>query len=244
MPYYKRILIKISGEALAGKKGYGISLTSINNIVKQIVELHNMGLEICIVVGAGNIFRGEKGTKQGISRCTADHMGMLGTVFNSLVVHDAFINFGIDARVMSSVSMRFFCEEYIFKKALCYLNKRKVLIFAAGAGLTHFSTDTVSILRALEMKCDIVMKGTNVDGVYSKDPKKYMDAVFYPSINYSQVLLDNLKVIDATAISLARENNMPILVFSINEENALLNVIKKSGKCSLITQEGVKKWKS
>ena len=213
-PAYTRVLLKFSGEALMGDQEFGISSEIITSFAKQVKEISDLGVEVAIVIGGGNIFRGLSGTAEGVDRVTGDHMGMLATVINSLALQNSIENLGIPTRVLSAIEMNKIAEPYIKRRAIRHLEKGRVVIFGAGIGNPYFTTDTAAALRAIEIGAEIVAKATKVDGVYDKDPKKYSDAVKYEEVSYQEVLTKNLKVMDATAISLCRENNLPIVVFN------------------------------
>ncbi|MEX0583298.1 MAG: UMP kinase, partial [Sneathiella sp.] len=220
---------KCSGEALLGNQQYGIDVETVSRIAKDIRAAHDMGVEVCVVVGGGNIFRGISGTAKGMDRSSADYMGMLATVMNALALQNAIEAQGMDSRVLSAIPMSAVCEPYIRRRAERHLEKGRIVIFAAGTGNPYFTTDTAAALRAAEMKCDALLKGTNVDGVYDKDPRKHDDAKRYDTLSHLDVLARDLKVMDAAAISLARENKIPILVFSIQEAGAFARVLQKEG---------------
>lgn len=220
---YKRILLKLSGEALMGEGSFGISPEMITHVAREIQTVHERNVQIALVIGAGNIFRGVAGASRGMDRSAADNMGMLATVINSLAVQDALEKQGIPTRVMSAIAMRTVCEPYIRRRALRHLEKDRAVIFAAGTGNPYFTTDTAAVLRALEVDADVIMKATRVDGVYDKDPEKSPDAVRYENLTYSEVLQKNLRVMDASAISLAREEKLPILVFNMKTPG---NIVK------------------
>ena len=222
---YKRVLLKLSGEALAGDKAFGISTDIIDRIADEIKVIHELGVEIAIVLGGGNIFRGIAGTAQGMDRATSDYMGMLATVMNSLALQDCLEKRGVYTRVMSAIEMHELCEPYIRRRAVRHLEKKRIVIFAAGTGNPYFTTDTAASLRAMEVGAEIIMKATKVDGVYSADPEKDPNATFYKSLDYLDVLKNNLKVMDSTAISLCMDNNLPILVFNLNKPGNLRRVI-------------------
>ena len=228
-PHYRRVLLKCSGEALLGNQQYGIDVETVSRIAKDIGDAHAAGVEVCVVVGGGNIFRGISGTAKGMDRSSADYMGMLATVMNALGLQNAIEALGMDSRVLSAIPMSAVCEPYIRRRAERHLEKGRIVIFAAGTGNPYFTTDTAAALRAAEMKCDALLKGTNVDGVYDKDPRQHADAERYATLSHLDVLAKDLKVMDAAAISLARENNIPILVFSIQEEGAFARVLRKEG---------------
>ena len=212
-PKYKRVLLKLSGEALMGEQEYGISSHMINIFSKQIVELTNLGIQVAVVIGGGNIFRGLSGEEQGIDRVTGDHMGMLATVINALALQNTIEKLGVQTRVQTGLEIPKVAEPFIKRKAQRHLEKGRVVIFGAGTGNPYFTTDTAAALRAMEIEADIVMKGTKVDGIFDKDPAKYADAKKYDIIRYSDVIAQGLKVMDTAAISLCMDNNLPILVF-------------------------------
>jgi uridylate kinase len=212
-PKYKRVLLKLSGEALMGKQEYGISTDMINMFSKQIVELANLGIEVAVVIGGGNIFRGMSGEEQGIDRVTGDHMGMLATVINALALQNTIEKLGVQTRVQTGLEIPKVAEPFIKRKAQRHLEKGRVVIFGAGTGNPYFTTDTAAALRAMEINADIVMKGTKVDGIFDKDPAKYADAKKYDTITYSDVIAQGLQVMDTAAISLCMDNDLPILVF-------------------------------
>jgi uridylate kinase len=222
---YKRMLLKLSGEALMGEQEFGISANAIKIYANQIKEIHDMGIELAIVIGGGNIFRGLSGADQGVDRVTGDHMGMLATVINSLALQNAIEKLGIPTRVQTALDMPKIAEPFIKRKAIRHLEKGRVVIFGAGTGNPYFTTDTAAALRAIEINADVVAKATKVDGIYDKDPMKYEDAIRYEKVTYGEVLTKNLRVMDATAISLCRENNLPILVFNLLEEGNMKKVI-------------------
>jgi uridylate kinase len=212
-PKYKRVLLKLSGEALMGKQEYGIETNMINMFSKQIVELANLGIEVAVVIGGGNIFRGMSGEEQGIDRVTGDHMGMLATVINALALQNTIEKLGVQTRVQTGLEIPKVAEPFIKRKAQRHLEKGRVVIFGAGTGNPYFTTDTAAALRAMEINADIVMKGTKVDGIFDKDPAKHADAVKYDTITYSDVITQGLQVMDTAAISLCMDNDLPILVF-------------------------------
>lgn len=211
---YKRILLKLSGEALMGSQEFGISSDIIASFASQVKEIVELGVEVAIVIGGGNIFRGISGTEQGIDRVTGDHMGMLATVINSLALQNAIEKLGIHTRVLTAIEMQKIAEPYIKRRAQRHLEKGRVVIFGAGLGSPYFTTDTAAALRAIEINAEVVAKATKVDGIYDKDPVKHSDAVMFEEIYYSDVLAKGLKVMDATATSLCMENNLPIIVFN------------------------------
>ena len=226
---YKRVMIKISGEALMGDQAYGLNPPTVENIAQEIKKVHSLGTQICMVIGGGNIFRGLQGSAQGMERTTADYMGMLATVMNALAMQSALESLGINTRVVSAIPMDQVCEPYIRRRAVRHLEKNRVCIFAAGTGNPYFTTDTAATLRASEMACEAIFKGTKVNGVYDKDPALHSDAVRYEATNYDEVLQKNLKVMDASAIALARDNNLPIIVFSLNEPGGLACILRGEG---------------
>jgi uridylate kinase len=231
---YKRVLLKISGEALMGDLGYGLHPPTVERIAREIQIVHNMGLQICMVIGGGNIFRGLQGSAQGMERTTADYMGMLATVMNALAMQSAFEELGVHTRVISAIPMDQVCEPYIRRRAVRHLEKGRVCIFAAGTGNPYFTTDTAATLRATEMKCEAIFKGTKVDGIYDKDPKKHSDAIKYDAISYDEVLQKRLGVMDASSIALARDNNLPIVVFSLDEEGGFSGILSGKGSFTIV----------
>ena len=231
---YKRVLLKISGEALMGDLGYGLHPPTVERIAKEIQTVHNMGLQICMVIGGGNIFRGLQGSAQGMERTTADYMGMLATVMNALAMQSALEELGVHTRVVSAIPMDQVCEPYIRRRAVRHLEKGRVCIFAAGTGNPYFTTDTAATLRATEMKCEAIFKGTKVDGIYDKDPKKHSDAIKYQAISYDEVLQKRLGVMDASSIALARDNNLPIVVFSLDEEGGFSGILSGKGSFTIV----------
>ena len=234
MPAYKRILLKLSGEALMGDDAYGINRATIVRMVREVQEVTQLGCEVAVVIGGGNIFRGVAGGAVGMDRATADYMGMLATVMNALALADTMRQEGMTARVMSAIGIEQVVEPYIRGKAIRYLEEGKVVIFAAGTGNPFFTTDSGAALRAAEMKCDALFKGTSVDGVYTADPKKDASATRFEKLSYHEVLSRDLKVMDASAISLMRENAIPIVVFSIKQPGAALAVIHGAGVFTVI----------
>jgi uridylate kinase len=235
--HYRRVLLKISGEALMGPREFGLDQATVGRIARDVQSVNRTGVEICLVIGGGNIFRGMTGATQGMQRAAADYMGMLATVMNALALQNALEQLGVHTRVQSAITMTAVCEPYIRRRALRHMEKGRVVIFAAGTGNPFFTTDTAAALRASEMGCDVLLKGTKVDGVYSADPKKTPDAERYDRLSYLEVLSRDLKVMDAAAISLARENRIPILVFSIQEEGAFADVIVGKGRFTIIKDE-------
>ncbi|WP_117169681.1 UMP kinase [Paraliobacillus sediminis] len=224
--YYQRIVLKLSGEALSGEKGYGLEPSVVQSIASQVKEIAELGIEIAIVVGGGNIWRGKVGSEMGMDRANADYMGMLATVMNSLALQDSLENLGIQTRVQSSIEMRQVAEPYIRRKAIRHLEKKRVVIFAAGTGNPYFSTDTTAALRAAEIDAEVIlMAKNNVDGVYTSDPKLNKDAVKYEELTYLQMLNDGLGVMDSTASSLCMDNDIPLLVFSVMEEGNIKRAV-------------------
>lgn len=224
-PFYKKILLKLSGEALMGNQEFGISSDVIASYAKQIKEIVDLGVEVSIVIGGGNIFRGLSGAAQGVDRVTGDHMGMLATVINSLALQNSIEKLGVPTRVQTAIEMPKVAEPFIKRRAQRHLEKGRVVIFGAGTGNPYFTTDTAAALRAIEMETDVVIKATKVDGIYDKDPVKYPDAKKYETVTYNEVLAKDLKVMDATAISLCRENKLPIIVFNSLIEGNLKKVV-------------------
>ncbi|MBS5049958.1 MAG: UMP kinase [Desulfovibrionaceae bacterium] len=216
---YKRVLLKLSGEALAGEKGFGIDPETVSHICREVAEVAAMGLELALVIGGGNIFRGLSSSAKGMDRSTADYMGMLATILNAMAVQDALEKAGCPTRVLSAIATTELCEPYIRRRALRHMEKGRIVICAAGTGNPYFTTDTAAALRAMELKCEAIIKATKVDGVYDKDPAKHDDAVKFRSIGYEETLRRRLGVMDATAITLAQENHMPIIVCSMDGGN-------------------------
>ncbi len=237
LPRYNRILLKLSGEVLMGPTGLSIDPTVTARVAQEIADIKAKGYEICIVVGGGNIFRGMAGAARGMDRATGDYMGMLATVMNALAVQNALEQIGVDTRVQSAIPMASVCEPFIRRRAERHLEKGRVVIFAAGVGSPYFTTDSGAALRAAEMKCDALFKGTSVDGVYNADPKTHPDAVRYETVSYSRVLSDDLKVMDASAIALCRDNNIPIVVFNIREPGNLAAVLAGDGVSTIVQSE-------
>jgi uridylate kinase len=236
-PKYSRILLKVSGEALMGQGSFGVDIDVVDRIARDVKEAHSAGTQICMVVGGGNIFRGLAGSAKGIDRSTADYMGMLATVMNALALQAGMERVGLSCRVQSAIAMNNVCEPYIRRRAIRHMEKDRVVIFGAGTGNPFFTTDTAAALRAAEMGCDALLKATQVDGVYSADPKKVPDAKRYDSLSYHEVLAQNLEVMDAAAISLSRENRIPILVFSLGEPGGLAQVLKGQGRATIIEEK-------
>ena len=234
-PPYRRILLKVSGEVLMGDAPFGIDMATLDNVAEDISLVVMAGFQLCLVVGAGNIFRGVSMAGQGMERVSADYMGMLATVMNALAIQSALERRGVDTRVQSAIPMDAVCEPYIRRRALRHLEKGRVVIFAAGLGAPFFTTDTPAALRAAEMGCDALFKGTSVDGVYSADPKKDPSATRYGRVSYQEVLAKDLRVMDASAISLMRDNHIPIEVFSIRERGNLMKVLNGEGLHTTIT---------
>ena len=235
---YRRILLKLSGEALMGTREFGLETDTVGRIAGEVKSVLELGCEVCLVIGGGNIFRGVEASSQGLERGTADYMGMLGTVINALAVQGALEHIGVHTRVQSAIPMSTVCEPYIRRRASRHMEKGRVVIFAAGTGSPYFTTDTAAALRAVEMDCDALFKGTQVDGVYSADPHKVPDAVRYESLTYHDVLSQDLGVMDASAISLSRENEIPILVFSLQNSGEFANVVKGQGRYTVICKNG------
>jgi uridylate kinase len=231
---YKRLLLKLSGEALMGKGQYGIDIAVASRLAADIKEGLQAGAQIGVVVGGGNIFRGLAGAAAGMERATADYMGMLATVMNSLALGSALERIGVEARVVSAIPMPTVCESYVRPKALAHIAAGRVVIFAAGTGNPFFTTDTTAALRAVEMSCEAVAKATQVDGVYSADPKKDPSAVRYDRLSYAEVLARDLKVMDGAAIALARDNDLPVIVFSIDEPGNLLKLLRGEARATVI----------
>jgi uridylate kinase len=234
-PAHKRILLKLSGEALMGDDSYGINRPTIERIISEIADVVALGVEVAVVIGGGNIFRGMAPAAAGMDRATADYMGMLATVMNSLALHNALEQLGVPARVLSAIPMPTICEAFVRSKALHHLESRRAVIFAAGTGNPFFTTDTTAALRAVEMNCEALAKATQVDGVYSADPKKDPGAVRYDKLTYSEVLARDLKVMDGAAIALARDNKLPVIVFSIEEPGNLLKVLRGEALATVIS---------
>ena len=233
---YRRVLLKISGEALMGDQDYGLDPAMLGHVASEIRSVHELGVQICLVIGGGNIFRGVKGAAAGMERATADYMGMLATVINSLAMQSALERCGIVTRVQSAITMQAVCEPYIRRRAIRHMEKGRVVVFAAGTGNPFFTTDTAAALRASEMGCDALLKATKVDGVYSADPKKVAGAERFDRLSYLDVLSRDLQVMDASAISLARENRIPILVFSIHNSGGFADVVSGKGLFTIITE--------
>lgn len=232
---YRRVLIKISGEALMGEAPFGISFDTVDRIARDLKEACESGIEVAAVIGGGNIFRGLSAAAEGMERATADYVGMLATVMNALTLQNALERLGINTRVVSAIPMTTVCEPYIRRRAMRHLEKKRVVLFAAGTGNPFFTTDTAAALRAAEMGCDALLKGTQVDGVYAADPKRVKDAERFDHLSYLDVLAKDLKVMDAAAVTLARENGIPIIVFSIHEPGAIARVLRGEAPCTIIS---------
>ena len=234
---YNRILLKLSGEALMGDGEFGLETATVTRIASEVKSVHDLGVQISLVIGGGNIFRGVQAASQGLERGTADYMGMLATVINALALQGALERIGVQTRVQSAIPMATVCEPYIRRRAVRHMEKGRVVIFAAGNGSPYFTTDTAAALRAVEMDCDALIKGTQVDGVYSADPHKVPDAERYDVLTYHDVLSRDLKVMDASAISLSRENGIPILVFSLHNPGEFAKVVCGEGRFTMIREE-------
>jgi uridylate kinase len=237
-PRFNRILLKLSGEALMGEGQFGIDPDAVARLAEEIKAATQAGQSLCLVVGGGNIFRGLAGAAKGFDRASADYMGMLATVMNALAMQNALERIGVDTRVQSAIPMATVSEPYIRRRAIRHMEKGRVVIFAAGTGNPYFTTDTAAALRAAEMGCDALFKGTSVDGIYSADPKKVKDAERFESVSFNQVLSQDLKVMDATAVALCRDNNIPIVVFNIREQGNLARVLGGGGTATIVQNEG------
>jgi len=234
-PTYKRVMLKISGEALMGDQGFGLHPPTVSRIADEVQAVHALGVEICMVIGGGNIFRGLQGSAQGMERTTADYMGMLATVMNALAMQSALEAKGVFTRVISAITMNEVAEPYIRRRAVRHLEKKRVCIFAAGTGNPYFTTDTAATLRANEMACEAIFMGKNgVDGVYDKDPKMHSDAVRYDTVTYDEVLAKRLKVMDASAIALARDNNLPLIVFPLDTPSGFHAILAGQGTYTMV----------
>ena len=233
-PRFRRVLLKVSGEALMGSRNYGIDVETAERIASEVSEAVSSGVEICLVIGGGNIFRGLAGAANGMDRAAADYMGMLATVMNALAMQSALEGLGVQTRVQSAIPMTTVCEPYIRRRATRHMERGRVVIFAAGTGNPFFTTDTAAALRAAEMNCDALFKGTQVDGVYSDDPRTNPDATRYDQLDYLDVLTKDLRVMDASAVTLMRENSIPIVVFDIAEKGGLARVLSGEGVCTVI----------
>jgi len=234
-PQYNRILLKISGESLMGERQFGLDPAMVNRVANEIATIVNYGVEVCVVIGGGNIFRGVSGAANGMERATADYMGMLATVMNALAMQSSLEQNGLQSRVQSALPISAVCEPYIRRRAVRHMEKKRIVIFAAGTGNPFFTTDTAAALRATEMGCDAILKATKVDGVYDEDPEQNKNAKRYDALSYLEVLSRDLKVMDAPAISLAKENSIPILVFSIQKPGTLADVVRGDGLHTLIS---------
>ncbi|NEX45110.1 UMP kinase [Pseudotabrizicola algicola] len=231
---YNRVMLKISGEALMGDQAYGLHPPTVERVAREIKAVHDLGVEICMVIGGGNIFRGLQGSAQGMERTTADYMGMLATVMNALAMQAALESLGVFTRVISAIPMDQVCEPYIRRRAVRHLEKKRVCIFAAGTGNPYFTTDTAAALRASEMACEAIFMGKNVDGIYDSDPKTNPDAKRYGDISYDDVLQRNLKVMDASAIALCRDNRMPLVVFALSEPGGFKGIMAGRGTYTIV----------
>ncbi len=236
-PPFKRILLKLSGEAAMGDQNFGIDPATVARVAGEVKQAKDAGFELCLVIGGGNIFRGMAGAAKGMDRATADYMGMLATVMNALAMQDALENLGVETRVQSAIPMASVCEPYIRRRAERHLEKNRVVIFAAGTGSPYFTTDSGAALRAAEMRCDALFKGTSVDGVYNADPKIDPKAVRYEQLTFSRVLSDDLKVMDASAVALCRDNDIPIVVFNIRETGNLARVLAGEGTSTIVNNQ-------
>ena len=237
-PRFKRILLKLSGEALMGEGAFGIEPAAVAALAEEIAAAKADGFELCLVVGGGNIFRGLAGAAKGFDRASADYMGMLATVMNALALQNALEKIGVDTRVLSAIPMATVSEPYIRRRAVRHMEKGRVVIFAAGTGNPFFTTDTAAALRAAEMNCDALFKGTSVDGIYDADPKRVADAKRYDKVTFNQVLADDLRVMDASAVALCRDNNIPIVVFNVRERGNLARVLSGEGMATIVQNEG------
>ncbi len=231
---YDRVLLKISGEALMGEGSFGLDPATVRRIAEEVKSVHDLGVEICMVIGGGNIFRGLQGSAAGMERTTADYMGMLATVMNALAMQGALESLGIHTRVISAITMNEVAEPYIRRRAVRHLEKKRVCIFAAGTGNPYFTTDTAATLRANEMNCQAIFKGTKVDGVYDMDPAKHPEARRYDRVSYDEVLQKHLNVMDASAIALARDNHLPIIVFSLDEPGGFRGILAGEGTFTIV----------
>jgi len=231
---FGRVLLKLSGESLMGEQAYGIDNTAVRAIANEVASAMKSGVQICLVIGGGNIFRGLSAAEQGMERATADYMGMLATVMNALAMQNALEMTGVETRVQSAIPMMSVCEPYIRRRAIRHMERGRIVIFAAGTGNPFFTTDTGAALRAAEMGCDALLKGTQVDGVYSADPKKDPSARRYDRLSYGKVLADDLRVMDASAVAMMRDNNIPIIVYSNQVSGTLQNVLTGNGVCTII----------
>ncbi|OYY79244.1 MAG: UMP kinase [Sphingomonas sp. 28-62-20] len=237
IPKFKRILLKLSGEAAMGDQTFGIDPATVARVAGEVKHAKDAGYQLCLVIGGGNIFRGMAGAAKGMDRATADYMGMLATVMNALAMQDALERLGVETRVQSAIPMASVCEPYIRRRAERHLEKNRVVIFAAGTGSPYFTTDSGAALRAAEMRCDALLKGTSVDGVYNADPKVDPNAVRYEQLTFSRVLSDDLKVMDASAVALCRDNDIPIVVFNIRETGNLARVLRGEGTSTIVNNK-------
>ena len=236
-PKFRRVMIKLSGEGLMGDQGYGLDAETVIRIAKEIQTVADLGVQVCLVIGGGNIFRGMSGAAKGMERTSADYMGMLATVMNALAMQNALERIGLQTRVQSAIPMAMVCEPYIRRRAIRHMEKGRVVIFGAGTGNPFFTTDTAAALRAVEMNCDLLVKATQVDGVYSADPKKDPNATRFERLTFMDVLTQDLQVMDTTAIALCRENGLPILVFNLHEAGAFAKVVSGEGRFTIIEEE-------
>lgn len=236
-PRFRRVLIKLSGEGLMGNKGYGLDGDTVSRIAQEIRSVVEMGVQVCLVIGGGNIFRGISGAAKGMERTSADYMGMLATVMNALAMQNALERAGLQTRVQSAIPMSMVCEPYIRRRAIRHMEKGRIVIFAAGTGNPFFTTDTAAALRAVEMNCDLLVKATQVDGVYTADPKKDANARRYERLTFMEVLTKDLQVMDATAIALCRENSLPIMVFNLHDEGSFAKVVSGEGRFTIIEEK-------
>ncbi len=234
---FRRLLVKLSGEGLMGEQAYGLDLTVTERLAREIKEVHDTGVELCLVIGGGNIFRGLSSAARGMDRTSADYMGMLATIMNALAVQNYLEKAGVPTRVQSAIPMAAICEPYVRRRAIRHMEKGRVVIFAAGTGNPFFTTDTAAALRAVEMNCDALLKATQVDGVYDADPKTSPDARRFESLSFEHVLREDLRVMDTSAIALARDNGIPILVFSLSEAGALAAIVRGAGRYTIIREE-------
>ena len=237
-PVYKRILLKLSGEGLMGDKPFGVDIKVVSLLAEQIKNVYDMGVQICLVVGGGNIFRGAKEAAKGLNRSVADQIGMMATVMNALFLQDELKRQGVDAVIMSGLNMYQVCEPYLYRNAIKHLEEKRVIIFAGGTGNPYFTTDTGASLRASEMGCDVILKSTQVNGVYDDDPRVNPKAKRYDEISFDEVLSKKLKVMDLTAITMAKENNIPVVVFAQNSETSLSDIVCAKGKFTIIKNRG------
>ena len=235
-PLYRRVLLKASGEALMGQQGFGIDVSVVDRIAADIKEARDLGVEVGVVIGGGNIFRGVAVASKGGDRVTGDHMGMLATVINSLALRTSLVKLGVDTVVLSAIAMPEICESFSQRQATSYMNQGKVVVFAGGTGNPFFTTDSAAALRAAEIGADALFKGTQVDGIYSADPKKNPDAVRYDRLTHEEVLVKGLSIMDTAAIALARENNIPIIVYSIHESGGFGAILRGKGHCTVVAE--------